>query len=168
MSEPKIEVHLEALKKAHQETLRIAGAVQAPHRLLQLREGKATPLWLVGHLANTVNVVLVYMTLDKPFVLPKEFGKLFAPDFGGGTPPSADATQYPAWEEVVAAYDNVMGHAIGLVGELEDSDLPLAPKGKMPDPLRAYFSTIGATLHQMAQHDAYHRGQIGLLSKLNP
>ncbi|MCC6143657.1 MAG: DinB family protein [Candidatus Hydrogenedentes bacterium] len=168
MSEPKVEVHLEGLQKAHRETLRVAGTVKESDRLLQLREGKATPLWLVGHLANTVNIVLVYMTLDKPFVLPKEFGKLFAPDFGGGMPPSTDASAYPAWEEVLVAYDTAMQAGISGVAELSDGDLPAEPRGKMPEPLRTYFPSIGATLLQMVQHDAYHRGQIGLLSKLNP
>jgi uncharacterized damage-inducible protein DinB len=166
MSNPKIDLFVEQLSKARQDTLKAASAVPDSARLLQLKPGKATPLWLVGHLANTVNTVVLRWMLDVPGVLSREQAMLFAPDFAGGAPVSADANQYPAWSEVVALYDKAMSSVLEqLPKNLSDNDLP-APLKRAPEPMRTFFSSNGVTLMQMVSHDAYHRGQIGLLAKL--
>jgi len=166
MAEPKIEVLAEQLEKAQKETLHVAEGVPEGARLKQLQEGKATPLWLIGHLANTINSVVLRWMLDTDHVLTKEQTKLFGPDFAGGTPPATDAAIYPPWEEVVGRYDSAMRRAVQGVRDMRDDDLPRPLKGNVPDAMRQFFSSNQVTLYQMVQHDAYHRGQISLLSKL--
>lgn len=150
----------------HEQTLKTAERVPDEKRLVQPRDGKAHPLWLVGHLANTANVVMLQWTLNGDSITPKGFGKKFAPDFGGGDPIVSDPAQYPSWDEVIRIYAEAMNKAIDGIRTLDDAVLPDPLPGRIPDPLRSFFSSVGRTLQLMVNHDAYHRGQIGLLAAL--
>lgn len=164
---PEVKVYADLLEMCRAETLLTAGNVPVPNRMHQLRKGKATPLWLIGHVANTVNVVLLQWTLELDGVLPAGYVKKFAPDFAGGDPVGANPEDYPAWDEVLHGYDAVMRHGIEAVrANLTDADLSAPPRGAIPDMLRPRFPSIGVVLGRMIGHDSYHRGQVGLLSKL--
>lgn len=163
----KIELLVDQLSFCREQTLKTASGVPEANRLLQLRPAKAHPLWLVGHLANTANVIMVQWVLNGDSVTPKGFGKMFAPDFGGGAPVTPNAADYPAWDDVVATYDTTLATAIDLAKNLSDDDLPKPLPGRIPDPLRQHFSSIGKSLNIMVLHDSYHRGQIGLLAALD-
>ena len=166
MSNPKIELYVEMLRKAHADTLRAAAAVPETHRLVQLAPGKATPLWLVGHLANTMNTVVLRWTIQSDSLLDRGVAKLFSPGFAGGTPSTDDAAIYPAWDEAAALYDQIMARAVAGIGTLDDNVLDQPLPGRVPDPLRQFFSTVGVTLSQMVAHDAYHRGQLAMIGAL--
>ncbi len=167
MPGPKIDLLVLQLEKAQRETVAAANKVSEATRLRQLQAGKATPLWLLGHLANTINTLVLRFTLSQESILTREQARLFSPDFAAGTPPTSDAAMYPTWDEVLGLYNQAMTQAIEGLRSLSDEDLPAPLPGRMPEPLRAYFSSIEVTLVQMIAHDAYHRGQIGLLAALH-
>ena len=50
----------------------------------QAREGKAHPLWLLGHLAFAGDNILNVITLGGEQVTPRSFNRMFAPDMLGG------------------------------------------------------------------------------------
>ena len=77
-------------------------AVTDDKRYRQLKEGKSHPLWLIGHIANTNNLLINMWCLEGESVIPKDLIKKFSPDFSGGTPPSPDGSCYPSCDEVVA------------------------------------------------------------------
>jgi hypothetical protein len=166
MSTSKIQLYTQIMKLGFDRTVSDANSVSTDKRLYQLKPGKAHPLWLVGHLANTINTVCLNWTLGKELVLPREWGRTFAPDFAKGDPIVADASKYPAWDDVLAEYKKVTERALAAINELNDADLPSAARGPMPDPFKGFFSSIEATINIMIQHDAHHRGQMMLLSKL--
>lgn len=166
MAKEKVTLYAEMLEKAQMETLAAMARVPEGKRLYQFAPGKATPLWLVGHLANTINNVVVRWMFAGESLLPKETMRVFAPGFAGGIAPSSDAAQYPTWEETRKIYDDVLTHGIQLVSGLDDEDLPKPLKAEMPELLREFFATHALTLNQMVSHDAYHRGQIGLIASL--
>lgn len=166
MAQIKIDLLREQLEFARVETLATAARVSAAAELHQLGEGRPTPLWLIGHLANTTNALIIRWTLRGENLVSKEFVKLFAPDFGGGDPPSTDASKYPSFGEVVQTYDTVMQKAIADLVALQDEDLDNALPVPLPEPIREKFPTIGKTLQRAIAHDAYHRGQIGMLAKV--
>lgn len=159
-------LYVELLDFARQETLKLCATVPPEKHLFQLREGKATPLWLLGHLANTVNTIGLRWMLNQESLVSKELGLVFAPDFAGGTPPSNDASLYPSWEEVVQLYDRVMTQTVAGARTMADSELPDPVHEKLPERLIALFPNKGVAFMRLASHDAYHRGQIGLLSKI--
>ena len=164
---PTVELLAEQLAFCREQTLKTASGVPESSRLVQLRPGKGHPLWLLGHLANTANVIVIQWTLNAESITTKEFRKKFAPDFGGGDPVTPNAADYPSWNEVVAAYEKAFDAAVEGVKKLTDADLPNPLPGRIPDPLRQHFSSIGTTLNIMVLHDSYHRGQIGLISALD-
>jgi hypothetical protein len=124
-------------------------------------------MWLVGHLTNTLNTVILQWTLGQESQLTREFGKKFAPDFANGDPITANAADYPAWDEVIGLYGKIGAFVGDQIKTLQDTDLPLPLKGSIPEARRDFFKTNQIALGRMIGHDAYHRGQIGLLSKIN-
>jgi len=166
MSNPRTQVYIELLADARDRTLRTAEAVPEGCRLHQLKEGKATPLWLVGHLANTINTIVVRWMVEGESAMDKETSMLFAPDFAGGKPPSTNPEDYPAWDDVLALYNTAMTRAVEGLAGISDEELPGPLKGRVPDPMRQVFKSVEFSLQQMVHHDAYHRGQLGLLSSL--
>ncbi len=165
--DPKVELLAEQLAFCREQTLKTASGVPEAGRLVQLRPAKGHPLWLLGHLANTANVIVIQWTFNSESVTSKEFRKKFAPDFGGGDPVTPNAADYPSWDEVVATYEKAFDAVLDGVKNLSDADLPKPLPGRIPDPLRQHFSSIGTTLNIMILHDSYHRGQIGLLAALD-
>jgi hypothetical protein len=166
MSQQKTDLIAAMLERSRRMTLDTAHAVPESARLLQLREGKATPLWLLGHMANTINTVILRWLLDEPSQLSPEEVKLFAPGVAGGAPPSTDPSLYPSWDAVVSRYEEVMERAIKGVRGMHDDDLPKPLPDAASDRFRQRFPTIGDALQQMVHHDAYHCGQLGMLAKL--
>ena len=166
MNNTRVSVLIELFKQAHAQTLKSAQGVPETHRLKQLQEGKATPLWLLGHLTRTVDRIVLVWTLDRPAVIGDALGQRFAPAHVGGIAPTPNPEDYPAWDDLVGVYDTVMRQAIEGVAVLNDADLDKPLPGDLPPDYRERFPTIGTALRLVINHDAYHRGQIGLLGKL--
>lgn len=167
MENPKLTILIELLKQARAQTLKAAQGVPESHRFKQLQAEKATPLWLLGHITRTVDRVIIEWMLEQPHLLSDELRQLFAPSMVGGTPPTTNPADYPAWDEVVALYDSVTARAIEGLPSLADTDLDKPLPGDLPPNYRELFPTIGAALQRVVYHDAYHRGQMGLLAKLD-
>lgn len=166
MSRIKVAFIQEQLEFALVETKRVAEAVPVEARLYQPGEGRPTVLWLLGHLGNTMNSVVIRWCLGAEHAFPKDLMRFFAPDFAGGEPPCSDASKYPPFEDVVKLYETAMRAAISGLDALNDEDLDRELSTKLPEPIRAFFPTVGKSLQRMISHDGYHRGQMGLLGKL--
>lgn len=166
MSRIKVAFIQEQLEFALAETTRVAEAVSVEARLYQPGEGRPTVLWLLGHLGNTMNSVVIRWCLGAEHAFPKEHMRLFAPDFAGGDAPCTDASKYPAFEEVVKLYTAAMRAAISGLDALSDEDLDKELSAKLPEPIRAFFPTVGKSLQRMISHDGYHRGQMAMLGKI--
>ncbi len=167
MSKDRVETLADVFQHSMEETLKAAGNVPADKRLKQLQPGKGHPLWQVGHLAFAFDTVLNFMALGAERVLPNEYSAKFAPDFVGGAPVTANADDYPAWDDVVSYYEKAGKAAIANVRALDDADLPGGPKGNVPEAMADFFKVLGGTIGHMAIHDAYHRGQMNLIAALD-
>jgi DinB family protein len=166
MSDAKVEVFAGVLEICKIETERVAGEVREEDRLLQLREGKAHPLWLIGHLANSTDLLGLSWALGIGPMLPEDYRKRFSPDFAGGLPVTIQAEDYPSWEEALDAYRRVFDRFLEGVRNVRDEDLDEKPRAPVPVGFEKLFSSVGACLRIMVMHDNYHRGQLGMLSKL--
>ena len=166
MENTRVQVYAGLLNQCRTETLQTLEKVSETRRFAQLAPGKSTPLWLVGHLANTVNAVVLLYTLGEKSLLGRDLAMKFAPDFAGGQPPTANADDYPPWDEIAGLYDQVLTKAVSLIPmNLRDADLEHVP-AHMPAPLRDFFSSNEVVLKRMVLHDSYHRGQLGMLANL--
>jgi len=160
-------VYMRLLECARKETLAAASRLPADRRFRQVSPGRATPVWLMGHLATSADAIIVGWILNRRGMVDSGFGMRFAPDFAGGKPPTTNPEDYPEWSEIVATYDKAMANAIRALDELSDDELPGPLRGEMPEQFREYFSSIEATLGILLSHDSYHRGQMVLLGTGN-
>ena len=163
MAQVRVDVYVRMLECARRETLAAANRLSSDKRFRQIAPGRATPVWLLGHLATSADAIILGWMLNRNGVVDPAFGMPFAPDFAGGKAPTTNPDDYPAWEEILATYDRAMANAIDAVRALEDDALPTPLRGEFPEQFREFFSSIEATLGIIASHDSYHRGQMVLL-----
>ena len=102
--------------------------------------------------------------LDGDRMLPKGWGRPFAPDFAGGNPITENTDEYPVWGDVLAVYKKIGAACVegvrGLTTEELDGDL----RGNVPEQYRAIFGNTETTLSMMIRHDSHHRGQMAMLA----
>ena len=132
--------------------------------LKQWREEKAHPLWLLGHIANTNNLLINMWCCAGESKLPKEWREKFSPDFGGGVAPRPEADFYPTWDEVLEAYKEVTQFCIDTVPTLTDEELAGPMRGGAPEPIQERFKTVDNALRVVTLHSAYHRGQMAMIN----
>ncbi len=113
--------------------------------------GMNHPAWVLGHL-NAYHPVIVSLAKGETFRDPRKHR------FGMLSKPEADASVYPAKDELVGAF--VRGH------EEAKAALQAASAGFLDGPVtlerwKNYFPSVGAVLvYLMALHEATHLGQL--------
>jgi len=148
-------------------TLKTCEGVKPEDRFRQLKEGKAHPLWLLGHLANTIDVVGNLWTFNQQPVVAKKYKFKFAPDFAKGDPIVDDPEYYPSWEELLEDYRTAFDTFLENVRGTQDLDIPEKPRGPVREDRKDFFNSIGKNIQVMILHDTHHRGQIAMISKLS-
>ena len=166
MSNPLQNVYKNVFENAYQATLQLADSIPEEKRYKQLKEGKAHPLWLIGHIANTNNLVVNRWCCEGESQLPKEYIKMFGPDFGGGAPPTSDASFYPSWDEVVDSYRKLHEACTAGIATLTEEQLLGDLRGGAPDAMKERFGSVSNTILSMVGHDNYHRGQMAMINAL--
>jgi hypothetical protein len=164
MAKTGAEVHQQLFQKEIDATNTLIDSVDPEKRMRQLKEGRSHPLWLIGHLANTNNLLVNMWCLEGESLMPKELIKKFSPDFSGGDAPTSDASYYPSWDEVVGLYKSVASACVEGIGKLSDDELWGPLRGGAPGAMQAMFGPVDDTIRGMATHNAYHRGQIGIIN----
>ena len=164
MSKTKVDVYVAMYELCIHESSNMADKMPEALRLHQMQPGKAHALWNLGHMAFALDLLVNNWSLGGSSVMPGEWHAKFAPDIAGGEPITGDAANYPSWDDIVAGYQNVGKTVIEGIQQLDDSDLDGGPKGTPPDEFKDFVASLDGTLRYMASHDAYHRGQMGLLA----
>lgn len=158
------EVHQQLFKKEVDATYTLIKEVKPEKRMFQLKEGKSHALWLIGHIANTNNLLINRWCLEGESQFPKDLVPKFSPDFSGGIDPSADLEFYPSWDEVVDIYTAVSSACIEGIGGLSEDILFGPLRGGAPEAMQERFGNVDDIICAMTAHNAYHRGQIGMLN----
>ncbi|GEM_PF-5297705 len=151
------------IKAGRQHTRGYIDKCPANRRFYQLAPNKATPLWLVGHVANTMNFIGLMVGLGESSRFPREWAPSFTPETFGGKPITTQPGDYPPWEEVARLYDEVCAAFAEAVAALDEASLQAEPKGRVPDPLKGRLTSAQDAIFINIQHDAHHRGQLALL-----
>jgi hypothetical protein len=166
MGSVKAEVYAELLEEALDATIAAAEQVSEGGRLRAAQEGKAHPLWFIGHMAYANNLLLHQWCCDGESMIPSEYNKIFGPDFGGGNPITANADDYPSWDEVLDNYNKVGRACVEGIRALDDATLAGNLRGGAPDSIKEKFKSVQYAVRAMATHDAYHRGQMNAVAAL--
>lgn len=163
----KAEVYADIYQSCINATTRVAGEVPEDKRLTQAADGKAHPLWLVGHLAMSMDMLVGNWVLGADLGIPPEWGQIFGPTEFGGRAITANAADYPSWDDVVSTYKKSGDKAVAAIRALSDDQIDGEALGGMPDQFRKQFGNCEASLRSFAAHDSHHRGQITLLAALD-
>lgn len=164
MADPVAQTLSTLLTVQKEQTAKVIKGCPENRRFHQVARGKATPIWLMGHLANSANFLGRVIGLGMASDFPREWGPGFTPKAFGGKDITTDPGDYPAWEEVAEAYSRVMADYAAAVAQLKDAELPGACKGKVPPPLASMFPNLQASIFLNIVHDGHHRGQLALLA----
>jgi hypothetical protein len=111
------------------------------------------PLWVLGHLAWVEGGV--------PQILFGEPNPVehWAPLFAMGTQPTADATAYPSFDEVLSTFRGLRAKNLKRLDEIDEAGLDQAPKA-IPPGFENEMRTFGQTFLVIALHQMTHYGQI--------
>ncbi len=126
---------------------------------------RANIAWLVGHLSYAPNNAVLNFGLGVDFVVPEDWVELYGPAHRGGVGPQNDINAYPPNDELIEAYHRSIDAVIEQIGQLTDTELAGDLRGPAPEKLPFYYQNIGDGIRFIIQHDAYHRGQIGWITK---
>ncbi|MDK1020711.1 MAG: DinB family protein [Candidatus Hydrogenedentes bacterium] len=166
MGKERIEVFANIYKAAAKSLKETAEKVAEETRLHQIAEGKGHPLWQMGHLSWAHDFIINQWFLGGESVISAEYSAVFAPEVMKGKTPTAKASDYPSWDEVMESYDKACARTIELIEGLSDEDLPGGLRGDVSERARSHFGNMGEALMMMSLHDAHHRGQIALIDAL--
>lgn len=167
MSCERAKIYGELYASAVESTLKAAANVPEDKRFRQAADGKAHPLWLMGHLAMTFDMLVNHWMLGLDLEIPREWGRAFGPTQFGGNPITPDADAYPAWDTILEAYKKAGTRAAEKIATLNESDFALDALGPMPDQFKVAFGKLGKSIPDDALHDAHHRGQLMMLCGLD-
>ncbi|MFP6583602.1 MAG: DinB family protein [Candidatus Hydrogenedentota bacterium] len=158
------QLHSTLFNEAITAALSTADAVTEDKRYRQLKEGKSHPLWLLGHIANTNNLLVNMWCLEGTPMFPKDFIPKFSPDFADGIDPTPDPGFYPSWDETVALFKAIGESCVEGIAKLTDDELNGPLRGGAPDAMKERFGNVDQTIRGMALHCEYHRGQIAIIN----
>ena len=116
-------------------------------------QGGNHPLWCLGHMAY-IEGMIPKVLFGEPHPL-----EHWAPLFGTGTSPTADAAVYPSFDEVLAAYTNLRTRNLKLLDEIGEAGLDRVPPN-IPPGFESVMKTVGHTFMLIALHQMVHYGQI--------
>ncbi len=117
-------------------------------------EGGNHALWILGHLTYGEGMLTrgIMLGEDNPVAAWKEL-------FDGGTEPVNDADHYPAFDELIAKFNEIRAGTMKFLDRLSDDDLDTPSKVCPPD-FEDFFGTYGLCLTAAGLHCMHHRGQI--------
>jgi len=167
MSSVKAEVYATQYRQAVEATTKAAEALPEDKRFRQAAEGKAHPLWLLGHLTMSMDLLTNHWMLGLDQDIPQDWSAIFGPSQFGGRAITTNPEDYPAWNEILDAYKKAGNAAAEKVETLSDAELSGDAMGPMPDQFKEFFGILDVSIPGNAAHDTHHRGQMTLLAGLD-
>jgi uncharacterized damage-inducible protein DinB len=111
------------------------------------------PLWVLGHI-TLVEGNIPHVLFGEPNPVAR-----WAPLFAPGTEPTADASAYPPFEEVLRTYRDLRARNLRILEELGDEGLKRPTKAP-PRGMEHVLGTAADTFLLIAMHQMSHRGQV--------
>ncbi len=117
-------------------------------------KGGCHALYLIGHFAYAHGTLLQQFMLgeENPLTEWKEL-------FGDGAEPSADASIYPPFDEVMAMLRETHSKNLAYLDTLTEEDLD-KPSKDCPPEFESFIGTVRLCFNTIAAHYYMHRGQL--------
>ena len=142
-----------SLKVAEESMLRSLPAIEDAPFTFPTSNGGCHPMWVLGHLTLVEAMTHELLAGDANPIA--SWGAMFAP----GTTPSAEAAQYPPFQEVRSRYTQLRKRTLQLLDSLSEADLDKRVANP-PQGLEEHFATYGKALLTLALHQMSHRSHI--------
>lgn len=127
--------------------------IDAEKAMQLICDGGVNPAWIIGHLALVANI-----GLQLSGGTPKVDIEAWKPLLGGGSTPTTDASAYPAWDELLAAWHQAHTDVAGQIAMASPEAL------SQPNPnerMREGLPTVGDLISFMlTSHESMHMGQL--------
>ncbi len=142
-------------------TLRLLADLRGDDWAFQPAPGLAHPLWIVGHLAVSQDVLVHQRCLGRGIL-----GADFAAHFPiGAAIPVVGVHAFPDVDEVLRVLAETQVRTLEAVRGMSDALLAEPAYGKDGAPHPHYRDKRGAVSH-CARHEAFHAGQLAMLRRL--
>lgn len=117
-------------------------------------------LWILGHLVVSESSIIHTIVLGNE-TSPHD---KWQPLFGHGSEPQLDASIYPSFDELLAAWEEVRAFTLSTLDSFTESDLDKPAPG-CPEEWKSWFGTIGMTFTTQIIHPTMHYGQLSDVRK---
>lgn len=151
-----IETGKAALEFSRGMTLKLLEGIPADKRCHQPTPAANHVLWVLGHLANTDDFFLSTLTNSEPKLCEKHRTL-----FGMGSKPTANAADYPAYEDILESLNTRRAALLGWYSTLTDETM----KQPLPGDLAQFAPSLAAFASTLAWHEGLHAGQISVVRK---
>ncbi len=142
-----------SLNMADQAVMRSVATIEDSPLTFPTENGGCHPLWVVGHLAFVEGLTHEMLGGGGNPVAH------WAAIFGQNTVPTAEAGDYPAFQQVRAQYTQLRKRNLVLFESMTEADLD-KPTAWQPTGLEEHFATYGKALLTIALHQMAHRAHI--------
>ena len=142
-----------SLTLADQAVMQSVPAIEDAPLTFPTPNGGCHPMWVLGHIAFIE--ALTHEMLAGEANPIANWGAMFGPT----TSACADASQYPAFSEVVARYTQLRKRTLQLLDSWTEADLD-KKVANPPQGLEEHFATYGKALLTVALHQTMHRSHI--------
>lgn len=135
--------------------------------LVDLKDSMLTPpapscgnhaLWTLGHLAFSESILFESFVCGKQTRFPD-----WKPLFGIKSVPSSDASVYPQFEEMIAAWNDLRADVLRHLSNLDDADLSAGSHA--PAGVSERFGSVGQCFAAMVFHPGFHAGQLAVIRR---
>ena len=157
-------IYAQLFEQESNAVLSLVSTIDPANYMKPLKEGKAHPVWLLGHIINTHNFLINMSCCGGKSLIPREWQPKFSPDFAGGVAPTQDADFYPSWNELVETFGVVSKACVEGIKGLSDEAIVAELGDGFPEALKDFFKTVDNTLRTVTLHSAYHRGQMSVIN----
>ena len=113
-------------------------------------------MWIAGHMAHSAGHLLWQMMRGEANPL-SEWNELF----GGRTQPHDDAEKYPAYDDVLAKFQQIHDDVLTLLESMSEDQLDQTSHSA-PEGFEAFFGTYRRCFLTLSLHLANHRGQLAV------
>ena len=116
-------------------------------------------IWVLGHLVVS-EAGLRGLATGEPSARSD-----WEPLFAGGSTPTDDASAYPSFDELRAAYDEERDATLSLLDDITGEQLEARP-AHMPEGTEQLFSTAAKVLHFIGHHETFHGGELADIRRM--
>jgi hypothetical protein len=156
------EMLAEQLDRTREWTLKLIADVRGDDWTFQPAAGLAHPLWLVGHLTCSQDLLVIVRCLNRPSTLDSAFKNHFPIS---GPVKSAREHDYPPVDAVLAIMGDMHARTLDAIRGMSDA-LLAEPAFAGDGSIHPHYRDKRGAVGHCTRHEAFHAGQLAMIRRL--